>query len=63
MNDNESLNPGRKWGYTVFGSVVEGEEVLDTISQVKTDYDLTYGWADVPVEPVILHKALILPAQ
>lgn len=63
MNDNESLDPGRTWGYTVFGSVVEGEEVLDNISQVKTDYDQTYGWADVPVEQVILHKALILPAQ
>ena len=63
MNDNESLDPGRTWGYTVFGSVVEGEEVLDNISQVKTDYDQTYGWADVPVEQVILHKAQILPAQ
>ncbi|MFT4993958.1 MAG: peptidyl-prolyl cis-trans isomerase A (cyclophilin A) [Paraglaciecola sp.] len=63
MNDNESLDPGRKWGYTVFGSVVEGHEVLDKISQVKTDYEQTYGWADVPIEQVILLKALILPAQ
>jgi peptidyl-prolyl cis-trans isomerase A (cyclophilin A) len=63
MNDNESLDPGRTWGYTVFGSVVEGEEVLDKISQVKTDYDQTYGWADVPVEQVVLLKAVILPPQ
>jgi len=63
MNDNESLDPGRKWGYTVFGSVVEGHKVLDKISQVKTDYDQTYGWPDVPVEQVLLLKALILPAK
>jgi peptidyl-prolyl cis-trans isomerase A (cyclophilin A) len=63
MNDTESLDPGRKWGYTVFGAVVEGEEVLDKISQVETDYDTTYGWADVPVEQVILKKVVVLPAQ
>ena len=63
MVDNESLDPGRKWGYTVFGSVVEGDAVLDKISQVKTDYDTTYGWADVPVEQVILQKVVLLPAQ
>jgi peptidyl-prolyl cis-trans isomerase A (cyclophilin A) len=63
MNDNESLDPGRKWGYTVFGAAVEGEEVLDKISMVETDYDTTYGWADVPVEQVILLKAIILPPQ
>ncbi|MFT4939892.1 MAG: peptidyl-prolyl cis-trans isomerase A (cyclophilin A) [Paraglaciecola sp.] len=61
--DNESLDPGRTWGYTAFGSVVEGYEVLDKISMVKTDYDTTYGWADVPVEQVILKKVLVLPAQ
>jgi peptidyl-prolyl cis-trans isomerase A (cyclophilin A) len=37
--------------------------VLDNISQVETDYDTTYGWADVPVEQVILKKVVVLPAQ
>ncbi|MGS2719280.1 peptidylprolyl isomerase [Paraglaciecola aestuariivivens] len=61
MNDNESLNPGRGWGYAVFGTVVEGYEVLDKMIQVKTDFDPKYGWNDVPVEQVILKKVLILP--
>ncbi|MEP0176826.1 MAG: peptidylprolyl isomerase [Paraglaciecola sp.] len=61
MADNESLDPGRGWGYTVFGSVMEGYEVLDKIVAVETDFDPKYGWADVPVEPVILKKVTILP--
>jgi peptidyl-prolyl cis-trans isomerase A (cyclophilin A) len=61
MVDNDSLDPGRNWGYTVFGSVVEGYEVLDKMVAVKTDIDPKYGWPDVPVEKVILKKVIILP--
>lgn len=61
MNNNDSLDPGRNWGYTVFGSVQEGYEVLDKMAEVKTDYDPKYGWPDVPVEPIILKKVIILP--
>lgn len=61
MADNESLNPGRRWGYAVFGIVIEGEEVLDKMAQVETHYHAIYGWADVPKEAIILKKASILP--
>ncbi|MBL4631736.1 MAG: peptidylprolyl isomerase [Paraglaciecola sp.] len=61
MSDNDSLDPGRKWGYTAFGSVVEGYEVLDKMVEVKTDFDPKYGWPDVPVEQVILIKVIVLP--
>ena len=61
MDNNDSLDPGRKWGYTAFGMIVEGYEVLDKIAKVKTDYDATYGWSDVPVEQVILKKVIVLP--
>ncbi|GAC16927.1 peptidylprolyl isomerase [Aliiglaciecola lipolytica] len=61
LNDNESLDPGRKWGYAVFGYVTEGTDVLDAISQVETQYDAVIGWADVPIEPVLLNKVTILP--
>ncbi|MFT5938444.1 MAG: peptidyl-prolyl cis-trans isomerase A (cyclophilin A) [Paraglaciecola sp.] len=61
VNDNVSLDPGKEWGYAVFGYVFEGSETLDTISQVKTDFDPTYGWADVPIEPIILKRASVLP--
>jgi peptidyl-prolyl cis-trans isomerase A (cyclophilin A) len=63
VNDNTSLNPGRKWGYAVFGAIVEGSEVLEAMAKVKVDYDETMNWEDVPVNPVILIKATLLPAQ
>ena len=63
MNDNDNLDPGRDWGYTVFGMVVEGYETLDKIAQVPTDIDPTFGWPDVPVEKVILKRVTILPMQ
>ena len=63
VNDNTSLNPGRKWGYAVFGAIVEGSEVLGAIAKVKTDYDETMDWEDVPVKPVLLIKATLLPAE
>ena len=61
MDNNDSLDPGRNWGYAVFGMVVEGYEVLDKMVNVKTDFDSTYGWSDVPVEQVILEKVIVLP--
>lgn len=61
MRDNESLNPGKNWGYTVFGSIIEGYEVVDAISEVETEYSLEFGQPDVPIEPVILKEAEILP--
>jgi peptidyl-prolyl cis-trans isomerase A (cyclophilin A) len=63
INDNTSLDPGRRWGYAVFGAITEGEEVLEAMGKVKTDYNDTMGWEDVPLEPVILIKATLLPAE
>lgn len=63
INDNTSLDPGRRWGYAVFGAITEGEAVLEAIGKVKTDYNDTMGWEDVPVEPVMLLKATLLPAE
>lgn len=60
--DNSSLDPGRRWGYAVFGAIVEGEEVVEAMSKVKTDYNDEMSWEDVPVEPVLLIKATLLPA-
>ena len=54
MDNNSSLDPGRNWGYTVFGSVQEGYEVLDKMMEVKTDVDPKWGWPNVPVEKIII---------
>lgn len=61
MNDNESLDPGRNWGYTVFGMVTEGTEVLDAIMQVETHYLPLERMQHVPVEPIILEKVVLRP--
>lgn len=61
MRDNDSLNPGRKWGYAVFGYAIEGTEVLDEISMVETGVDVKTGNIDVPVVPVVIKKVTVLP--
>ena len=59
--DNDNLNPGRDWGYTVFGSVIEGTEVIDAMSTVETEYKAVVGFRDAPVENIMLKKASLLP--
>lgn len=46
------------WGYTVFGTVIEGTDIADNIQKVKTD---TKGFhQDVPVEDVIIEHATVV---
>jgi len=61
--DNDTLDPGRNWGYAVFGEVMEGTEVIEKMAEVETAYNPKLGWRDVPVTPVILIKATIEPEQ
>ena len=62
VNDNEFLNftapTSSGWGYTVFGKVVEGTDVVDAIEQVKTSRSGFHQ--DVPVENVVIEKAEII---
>ena len=60
--DNDFLNhtapTSNGWGYTVFGKVVEGTEVVDKIKGVKTG---SRGFhQDVPAEDVIIEKASVV---
>lgn len=59
--DNAFLNhkapSGNAWGYCVFGKVIEGQDVVDAIEKVKTH---SAGFHDdVPVESVIIEKAVV----
>ncbi|RCU49144.1 peptidyl-prolyl cis-trans isomerase [Corallincola holothuriorum] len=64
LAENDSLNPSRRgWGYTVFGEVVEGHDILLKFNSVQTEYSDKLGWPDVPVAPVILEKATLLPEE
>lgn len=47
----------RGWGYCVFGKVVEGMDVVESIENVSTT--TKSGRRDVPVEPVIIQRAVV----
>jgi len=59
VKDNAFLNhtaPSvQGWGYCVFGKVIEGQEVVDKIKQVKTGRRGSHD--DLPVEDVIIERA------
>jgi peptidyl-prolyl cis-trans isomerase B (cyclophilin B) len=62
VNDNDFLNHSsptpQGWGYTVFGKVVEGLDVVEQIKKVKTG---SKGFhQDVPVDDVIIEKAVVV---
>ncbi len=50
-----------KPGYTVFGKVVEGMEVVDKIAAVETT--ILRGMRDVPVKPVVIKSAGVIPEK
>jgi peptidyl-prolyl cis-trans isomerase B (cyclophilin B) len=55
--DFKSESP-QGWGYAVFGRVVDGTEVVDSIESVATGS--RGGHADVPVEPVVIRRAFVV---
>ncbi|TCF99410.1 cyclophilin [Paraburkholderia strydomiana] len=62
VNDNDFLNHSsptpQGWGYAVFGKVVEGMDVVEKIKKVKTG---SKGFhQDVPVDDVVIEKAVIV---
>jgi peptidyl-prolyl cis-trans isomerase A (cyclophilin A) len=60
VEDNDALNyPGRDgFGYTVFGKVVKGQEVVDKIKGVLVDDKGSFQ--NIPVIPVVVKSATIL---
>ena len=62
MTDNAFLDfkapNGNSWGYTVFGKVASGTDVLEKIKNVKTS--TIGGHQSVPVEDVVVSKAVVV---
>lgn len=62
VKDNDFLNHTGKnmqgWGYTVFGKITEGAEVLDKIRAVPTGSQGPHQ--DVPKEPVIIESVKVV---
>jgi peptidyl-prolyl cis-trans isomerase B (cyclophilin B) len=59
VKDNPFLDhkapSGNDWGYTVFGKVIQGMDVVDRIVKVPTGNRA--GQQDVPLDPVIITRA------
>jgi cyclophilin family peptidyl-prolyl cis-trans isomerase len=57
VKDNTALDPQRdRWGYAVFGFVVEGMDVVDRIVSVRTGPQGPFA-QDVPLVPIVIKKA------
>lgn len=62
VSDNPELNERVLWdqdGYTVFGRVIEGMDVVDAISFVETGRMV--GLESVPRQPILVQEAVYLP--
>ena len=60
LKDSPSLDPNKKnWGYTVFGEVIEGMEILMKIANVKTTYSSKLDSANVPIEPIFITEITV----
>lgn len=60
LADNSRLDPRRdRWGYTVFGQVVEGMEVIDAIAALPTGPAGPFV-EDVPSLPVVVQSMKLL---
>jgi cyclophilin family peptidyl-prolyl cis-trans isomerase len=61
LKDNPSLDfkteTAQGWGYTVFGKVVEGQDVVDRIGQVPVGR--SHGDENVPLQAVIVTRAFV----
>ena len=61
LSANSSLDPNAgNWGYTVFGEVISGQDVVTAISGVETGYNEDLDATDVPLKPVFILSATVL---
>lgn len=62
VKDNDFLNhtdnTARGFGYAVFGEVIEGMDVVDSVARVKTGN--FNGFQDVPKEPIYIKNVSII---
>jgi cyclophilin family peptidyl-prolyl cis-trans isomerase len=56
LYDNEALDPNKtRWGYAVFGKVIQGMDVVDRIGNVATGARGPFK-EDAPLQPVVIER-------
>ena len=60
LQNNSPLDGGANWGYTVFGKVVSGQEVLDRMAIKPTGPSEELGANDVPLTPIVIKQITLL---
>jgi peptidyl-prolyl cis-trans isomerase A (cyclophilin A) len=61
LNDNGALDPNQtRWGYAVFGKVVQGMDVVDRISTVPTGAKGPFK-EDAPTPPIVIERIERVP--
>lgn len=60
LTDNDDLDPTPlRWGYTVFGKIVEGFDVVERMGHVPTG-SMGPFTRDAPIDPIVIKKAELL---
>jgi cyclophilin family peptidyl-prolyl cis-trans isomerase len=60
--DNPDLDPvPTRWGYTVFGKIVQGMDVIERIGETPTGASGPFK-SDAPLKPVVIEKMEIIGA-
>lgn len=60
LADNKQLDPSPdRWGYAVFGEVINGMDVVDSIAQLPTGPGGRFP-RDVPAIPIIIKKVTVV---
>lgn len=60
LADNLNLDPRPdRWGYAVFGTIVEGMDVIERIASVPTGARGPFP-AETPLEPIVIRRATVL---
>lgn len=63
LMDNAGLDPlPSRWGYAVFGKVVEGMDVVDRIAHMPTETVENFG-KDVPVGRPVIQRAWVIATE
>lgn len=63
LNDNTNLDPGNSWGYAVFGEVIEGYDIVETMAQVEVGFSNELGYTTVPKKMITIIRVVILEEE